>query len=600
MKNRVLHKTTLLVALLFAFCSLSAQNLNYDFEQCNVGDKVAETLGEPWTTWDFSPGSEEDAIISNEHCIGTRALKIDNGNDVILLLGDKTTGVYHISFDMYIPEGKEAYFNLQHVFGNGQQVQAIEAFFNSEENGGTSVTGSYVTTDQIEIPFDEWFNIDITIYIDDIMFNLKINDELVSKYSFYSSTSISDHYTSLAAIDFWPCSSNAERNGFFVDNILFEEVEGSFTHNIVSENETIDVVLQKDEIDTISNLLINEGNAMGVIKSWIDYGVGEDGGEPKELHYDTEPYWQYGYYSTDTYVELGVEFFLYNLNQFIGMKITGMQYFVPVSWQDGSVGCEAPLTFRVYKINGGYNFENELLAEKVLYEFTPNVWNTVVFDDPIALRGFPVFATVGFRQIDGKYPISLDAGPSNQGLGDLVQLNGGGWFSLNRNSIYYGGSDYGNHNIRLLCEGTPVNTQWVRLSKSPNYLVPEEQDMMNIVFNSCGLDYGYYEAVLRIATINDENPEIAIPIKLKVSGADVNEFTENKYKVYPNPATDVLFIEGQNLKHVVIYNTVGEMIKVLQINNNSINIHELENGVYFICIIDSDGAKTVQKVIISK
>ena len=81
-------------------CCLSAQILSYDFKQCNVGDKVAETLGEPWTTWNQNPGSAEDAVVSDEYCQGTRALKIDRGNDVVLRLGDKTTGAYAILYHL--------------------------------------------------------------------------------------------------------------------------------------------------------------------------------------------------------------------------------------------------------------------------------------------------------------------------------------------------------------------------------------------------------------------------------------------------------------------------------------------------------------------
>ena len=109
--NRLYH-LVILAAFLFVCGNLKAQNLHYDFEQCNVGDKVAETLGEPWTTWDYNPGGTKDALISDDHAQGTRSVKIDNGNDLVLKLGDKTTGAYRISLDMYIPEGKEGYFNI--------------------------------------------------------------------------------------------------------------------------------------------------------------------------------------------------------------------------------------------------------------------------------------------------------------------------------------------------------------------------------------------------------------------------------------------------------------------------------------------------------
>ena len=597
MKKR--FTVSLIAMLLMAYSNLSAQNLYFDFEQYNVGDKVAQALGEPWTTWNHNPGSTEDAVISDVHAQGSRAMKIGTGNDIVLQFGEKNSGVYHISFDMFIPDGKEGYFNLQHVFNETQHIGGIQAFFNSEEHG-TYATGSYMIGD-FDIPYDEWFNVDVTVYVDDVLFNLKINDKLVSKDYFYTSYSNSDHYTSLAGIDFWPCSSDENRNEFYVDNILFEEVAGPFVHDLVPENEQIDVVVLQNEIDTASLMLVNEANTMNISSwAWIDYGVGENSFETKELHYDGDPYWTYGYYATNTYLELGIEFFLSNSDSYIGMKVKGMKYFVPGSGQNGSAGCEGPMTFRLYKMNNGYVSENELLAEKVLNEYVPNAWNTVEFDESIPLTGYPVFATVGFKQIDGGYPISLDAGPSQQ-LADLVRLNGGGWFSLNANSIYYGSHDYGNHNIRLICEGVPVNTQWVHLSMFPSsaFFIPDETNSIDLVFNSNGLDFGRYEAVLRIPTLNDETSELSIPISLKVSGADVDETIDDQFKIYPNPTNGTLKIEVEGLKYVNISNLMGQCVYEAPANGNEFefDLSNHEAGVYLIRIETASGVTTKQVVV---
>lgn len=127
----------MLVACVLLCGRMQSQILNYDFENLNVGDKVAQTIGNPWTTWSNLPGSDEDALISDEHTIGSRSLKIDNGNDVLLKLGDKTTGAYKISFDMYIPEGKEGYFNILHNITetSGFNSWAFSVYFKSEAHG---------------------------------------------------------------------------------------------------------------------------------------------------------------------------------------------------------------------------------------------------------------------------------------------------------------------------------------------------------------------------------------------------------------------------------------------------------------------------------
>lgn len=266
-------------------------------------------------------------------------MKIDNGNDVVLLFGRKTSGVYRISFDMYIPEGKEAYFNLQHVFEGDDKVNAINVYFNSLQYG----TVFQIPGNSFEINCDEWFNVEMIVNVDDGLINLKINNSLVANY-FLSETS-------LAAINFWPLSTDENRNGFFVDNILFEEVEGPYIHNIVSENERIDVVMQKDECDTISNTFTNDGNVIDRILSysWIDYGVGSESDVTRVLHYDSDPYWSYGNYNDNPYIELGVRFYpsyLTDSVMMVGMRIKKMQYYLS---SYAASGLEGPLTFRVYK-----------------------------------------------------------------------------------------------------------------------------------------------------------------------------------------------------------------------------------------------------------
>ena len=186
-----LYKILVLAVFLLISGAISAQILSYDFENLNVGDKIAETLGDPWTTWSLSPGSGQDALVSDEQSIGSRSLKIDNGNDIVLKLGDKTTGAYKISFDMFIPEGKEGYFNVLHNFveTSGVNKWIFEVFLNSESHGGnylnpSSYHDSYFSNDTIypfDVPYDEWFNVEVDANLDYAYLIIKINGDMICK-----------------------------------------------------------------------------------------------------------------------------------------------------------------------------------------------------------------------------------------------------------------------------------------------------------------------------------------------------------------------------------------------------------------------------------
>lgn len=598
-----LYKTLFLSAFMLVCGALSAQILNYNFEQLNVGDRVAQTLGDPWTTWNNAPGTSEDAVVSDEQTEGTRSLKIDNGNDVVLKLGDKTTGVYRIAFDMYIPEGKEGYFNILHEFSQtsatNTNVWAFEMYLNSEAHGtlvsASSYISSHISIGGYDVPYNEWFNVEVFVSIDSKEIMVDINGHYVSYMCFTN--------CSLAALDLYPSNQTDEsRNGFYIDNIVFEEW-GTFTHNIVPQSESINAYIAHGDVDNISFVLNNEGNTFTRCATWIDYGIGGDGGEPKTMHYDTDPYYTYGNYYGDNnnptpYIEIGA---LFNPNDIvsqgcIGAKVTKMQYFLPFSYPTAIVGCEGPITFRIYN----YQTE-EILAEKVLDEYYAGQWIEAVFDEPIPLTGFTCLATVGFQQIEGGYPISLDQGPSLQYIADLIRLDGGGWFSLNDNAQYYGQQDWGNHNIRVICEGEPIDASWVTHSFAPHlWINPGSYITLPIDFNAINADYGEYHATLVVVTNNDENPILSIPINMYVCGADVEENAENKYKLYPNPASDIIHIEGEDLNCAVIYDSAGKMVNVMQITNNSLNTSALTQGVYYVNIIDNKGGSSIQKVVIEK
>ena len=85
-------------------------------------------------------------------------------------------------------------------------------------------------------------------------------------------------------------------------------------------------------------------------------------------------------------------------------------------------------------------------------------------------------------------------------------------------------------------------------------------------------------------------------------GESVEENVETANYVYPNPVKDVLTITADNLKQVVMYNSIGQVVKtvVADEDNVQINVSDLQNGMYFVNIIDNAGNVTTNKVAVSK
>ena len=70
----------------------------------------------------------------------------------------------------------------------------------------------------------------------------------------------------------------------------------------------------------------------------------------------------------------------------------------------------------------------------------------------------------------------------------------------------------------------------------------------------------------------------------------VNEL-ESSLRLYPNPTSGVLNIQGEGMVSFEVYNTVGQRVMTQEVNGNAaqINTESLNNGMYFLRILANDG-----------
>ena len=71
----------------------------------------------------------------------------------------------------------------------------------------------------------------------------------------------------------------------------------------------------------------------------------------------------------------------------------------------------------------------------------------------------------------------------------------------------------------------------------------------------------------------------------------VNELEET-LKIYPNPTSGILNIQGEDMKSIEVYNTIGQCVMTQEVNGNDIqlNTESLNNGIYFLLVRANDGA----------
>src|SRR5690606_15012404 len=78
------------------------------FENLAVGKISGQNNA--WQDW---PGGTSGLVATGLSASGSKSLKLQGGSgvDQLLMLGDKTSGLWTLSFQMYVAAGSTAYFN---------------------------------------------------------------------------------------------------------------------------------------------------------------------------------------------------------------------------------------------------------------------------------------------------------------------------------------------------------------------------------------------------------------------------------------------------------------------------------------------------------
>ena len=95
--------------------------------------------------------------------------------------------------------------------------------------------------------------------------------------------------------------------------------------------------------------------------------------------------------------------------------------------------------------------------------------------------------------------------------------------------------------------------------------------------------------------INSSVGEQIIPVTWK-GEVDIEENSFALVELYPNPMNDVLYIESENIASVAIFNAVGQQVLFVE-NRNEIDVAELNNGLYFVRLVDNKGNTLTKKII---
>ena len=169
-----------------------------------------------WNSWGGTTGAI-DAIVTNIRSVsGTQSILIKEGQvqDAVLDFGNKTSGLWSVSFNMFIPTDSTGYYNFQEVTPVTSGVFALQIIFNPDGTlpGTVSVTddgGVEVAT--FNYPQQVWYRLDHIIDLDNDLIRINLDGVEVYSGAFYGGGN-------LAGIDFFSIDAN---NRYYVDDVSF-------------------------------------------------------------------------------------------------------------------------------------------------------------------------------------------------------------------------------------------------------------------------------------------------------------------------------------------------------------------------------------------
>ena len=208
-------------------------------------------------------------------------------------------------------------------------------------------------------------------------------------------------------------------------------------------------------------------------------------------------------------------------------------------------------------------------------------------------------------------PIAIPAGS-----GPIGDLNNDGFLDiLNGNVAYF---NYGNDNhwIKIHLKGIESNSNGIGARVEVYTTTPGLEKQIREIRSGDGFRFmsslnanfglGAATTVEKVVvkwpsgTVDTLlNPAINTPL-LVVEGEHVlgnGTFEAAAFTVYPNPAKDVININGGNVTHADIYDLSGKLVQRTDVTDNKISVQVLAKGTYIIILKDAQGKQHTSKFI---
>lgn len=262
-------KTNFTLLFILAFSLNVTAQFSETFESYPTGNMTNQNPS-LWNTYFGDYSAATSINVNNAFSFqGSQSGLIDTNRDAILNLGNKASGKWSLTFQMYVPTNKSAYFNIQSTLnangGSGQMgTSFINGGFNFNQNNLNPGIGNIADTGvTFNFPHDAWFTVELYFNVDNKSHQLKINNTVVNTIV----TPFNNDNTVLGGIDFYGGSPESQ---FYIDNLNYVEVfnpDSTIVTDLNFEQTLIDLNIDSNgltgdvlESDILATTSINASN----------------------------------------------------------------------------------------------------------------------------------------------------------------------------------------------------------------------------------------------------------------------------------------------------------------------------------------------------
>jgi uncharacterized repeat protein (TIGR01451 family) len=131
----------------------------------------------------------------------------------------------------------------------------------------------------------------------------------------------------------------------------------------------------------------------------------------------------------------------------------------------------------------------------------------------------------------------------------------------------------------------------VDLEASQGYILYEIDEAAGLsegdaIENTAYIFFDFNDAIITNTTVNTNNYPVGLA-----------ENESKKLTLYPNPAATNIKFSGDQVQKVIVYDLLGQVVMNKNVQNNSLSIAQLNNGVYFVEMHTASGAQTLRVVV---